>query len=323
MLDLTRLLPGAVATQLLADFGAEVIKIEQPGRGDPTRMTPLFPLINRGKKSVVLNLKDPRGREGFLRLAARADVVIEGFRPGVMERLGLGYEALRQTNERLVYVALTGYGRSGPYAQMAGHDVNYMALAGALEPPAIPRVPVADLAGGALPAVIGLLLALEARRRTGRGQRVDVSMLEGVAALMVAAAAGLDVLTGRYACYSLYQARDGRWLAVGALEPQFWANLCRGLGCEDLIAQQFAGPQRQAEMIAELGRRFRERDAAEWWEQFRDQDACVTPVLNPGEATGGGIPVTPQLSETPGQAAPAAPGLGEHTREILGEEGGM
>lgn len=329
VLDLTRLLPGAVATEILANFGALVIKIEQPGRGDYARAMPIFPLINRGKKSVALDLKDPRGKEAFLDLADRADVVLEGFRPGVMHRLGLGFETLRERNPGLIYAALTGYGQSGPYAQMAGHDINYLALGGALDPPALPVVQVADLAGGALPAVIGILLALEARRRTGRGQLVDVAMLDGVAALLPVPLSGSEVLNGHYACYRLYQARDDRWVAVGALEPQFWATLCRGLGCEAFVADQFAGAPRQAEMIAELSRRFRERDAHDWWVRFRDEDACLTPVHTVAEAqedehlreramlAGGQIGVMPKLSETPGEVGPAAPGLGEHTREFV------
>lgn len=274
VLDLTRLLPGPFATQILADHGAEVIEIQRPGQPD---YAPL-PQIHRGKKTVALNLKEPQDQHAFLDLVDRADVLLEGFRPGVMDRLGLGYETLRRRNPGLIYTALTGYGQTGPYAQMAGHDLNYLALAGALDPPAIPVVQIADLAGGSLPAVIRILLALEERRRTGHGQFVDVSMLDGVTALMVVPRSGLDILTGRYACYRCYQARDGRWLAVGALEPQFWANLCRGLGCEAFLPDQFAGPARQAEIIAELERRFRERDAEDWWAQFRDQDACLTPV---------------------------------------------
>lgn len=329
VLDLTRLLPGAVATQILANFGALVIKVEQPGRGDYARAMPIFPLINRGKKSVALDLKDPHGKDAFLRLVDRADVVLEGFRPGVMDRLGLGYEALRERNPRLIYAALTGYGQSGPYAQMAGHDINYLALGGALDPPALPKVQVADLAGGALPAVIGILLALEARHRTGRGQMVDVAMLDGVAALLAVPLTGSEVLTGRYACYHLYQTRDDRWVAVGALEPQFWANLCRGLGCEEFLRDQFAGAARQAEMIGELSRRFRERDAQDWWTLFREQDACLTPVHTVAEAIEDEhlcgramlktdqIGVMPKLSNTPGDVAPAVPLLGEHTREIL------
>jgi len=302
VLDLTRLLPGAAATMVLANFGAEVIKIEQPGGGDYARSLPpmidgvgaVFTLVNRGKKSIVLDLKNPGDREAFLRLVDRADVLLEGFRPGVMKRLGLDYQTLGERNPRLIYTALTGYGQSGPYAAMAGHDINYVALGGLLDltggpdgPPVIPGTPVADMAAGTLQAVIGVLLALAARERTGRGQLVDVSMLDGVVSLLPVALAlyaakgeaprrGDQKLTGRYACYNVYRARDGRWLAVGALEPKFWVELCRGLGCEQLAAEQFAEGPRQREMIRELAAIFRTRDAAEWFAQFRDRDACLT-----------------------------------------------
>ncbi|MBI3697513.1 MAG: CoA transferase [Acidobacteria bacterium] len=317
VLDLTRLLPGAAATQLVSDFGAEVLKIEQPGLGDYGRhISPaVFSLVNRGKKSVALDLKDPHDKDALLRLADRADVLIESFRPGVMQRLGLGYETLRARNQRLIYVALTGYGQTGPCAGMAGHDINYVALAGLLEPPCIPNVQMADLAGGAMQAVIGILLALEARHRTGRGQMVDVAMRDGVMALAVVPMAGSGaMLSGRYACYNLYQAQGGRWVAVGALEPKFWVALCRGLGCEQLIPEQFAENPRQAEMKAELARIFQTKTAEEWFEHFRSTDACVTPVRTLAEA--GEIPLTPRLSETPGQAGGAVPRLGEHTREV-------
>jgi crotonobetainyl-CoA:carnitine CoA-transferase CaiB-like acyl-CoA transferase len=189
VLDLTRLLPGAAATSTLAQFGAEVIKVEEPGRGDYARSMPplvegraaLFDLLNRGKKSIALDLKDPRGRDALLKLAESAGVLIEGFRPGVLDRLGVGWEALRARNPRIVYVALTGYGAAGTRAQEAGHDVNYIALGGLLDQmQSIPGVQIADIAGGAMQAVTGILLALAAREKTGRGQRVDVAMLDGV-----------------------------------------------------------------------------------------------------------------------------------------------
>ena len=198
VLDLTRLLPGAVATQWLADFGAQVIKIEQPGTGDYARHNfgnggenPIFALTNRGKKSVALDLKDPQGAQSFLKLVTNADVLMEGFRPDVMKRLGLDYETLREVNPRLIYVALTGYGPTGKYSALAGHDINYLALSGVLDlmgredgPPSLAGIQIADLAGGSMQAVIGILLALEARHRTGRGQRVEVSMFAGSAAMM-------------------------------------------------------------------------------------------------------------------------------------------
>ena len=245
VLDLTRLLPGAVATQQLAGWGAEVIKIEEPRAGDYARqMNPaVFARTNCGKKSVSIDLKHPSGRASFLSLARDADVLMEGNRPGVMARLGLAYEDVREVNPRLIYVSLTGYGQQGPYAQLAGHDVNYMALGGVLglNLPVIPGVQIADLVGGSMQAVTGILLALLARNQTGQGRYVDVSMYAGVISLLTIPLAawratgrepmpGNEILSGRYACYNLYQAADARWLAVGALEPKFWAELCRRLG---------------------------------------------------------------------------------------------
>ncbi len=349
VLDLTRLLPGAAATMQLANFGAEVVKIEEPGRGDYARWIPpfldgqgaVFGVVNRGKKSVALDLKSAAGREAFLKLAETADVVVESFRPGAMERLGLSYGTLRARNERLIYVSITGYGSDGPWAALAGHDINYLALGGALDlnranggPPVIPGMQIADLAGGAMQAVTGVLLALAARARTGRGQAVDVSMLDGVAWLLPAplgvyAATGLPpgrgegLLTGRYACYRVYQAADGRSIAVGALEPKFWQALCRALGCEQFIAEQFAEGPRREEIAAEVARIFLTRPAEEWFELLRPADACVTPVRNVAEVAAhfglgsGDSVVTPRLRETPGRLGGPAPRLGEHTRQLL------
>src|SRR6185436_18722250 len=265
VLDLTRLLPGAVATMMLGDFGADVLKIEEPGTGDPARHSragikqpgAYFLVTNRNKRSLTLNLKTAAGQEIFLKLAQQADVVIESFRPGVMERLGVGYEILQQHNPRLIYCAITGYGQEGPYRTKPGHDVNYISTAGVLSvigakdgPPLIPGVQLADLAGGSLHAVIGVLLALQARERTGAGQMVDVSMMDGVLSLLyvpfasylangAAPLRGNEGLSGKYACYQLYETKDGRYLSLGALEPKFWEHACRVLGREDFIARQF------------------------------------------------------------------------------------
>jgi crotonobetainyl-CoA:carnitine CoA-transferase CaiB-like acyl-CoA transferase len=320
VLDLTRLLPGAVATEWLAEFGAEVVKIEQPSIGDYARESyaALFEQTNRGKKSVEIDLKSQK--DSFLRLAERADVVLEGFRPGVMERLGLGYEALREVNPRLIYVALTGYGSDGPHALLAGHDVNYLAMSGVLDliraedgRPVIPGVQIADLAGGSMQAIIGILLAMEARHRTGRGQRVDVSMTDGSAALLpVARSQGpVKLLSGTYACYRVYAAAEDSFVAVGALEAKFWANLCRELGCEELIEKQFAADQ--GAVIAALECIFRVTTAEEWFLRIGDKDCCVTPVL----AAHGAAPCIPKLSETPGSVLGRAPRLGEHNGELL------
>lgn len=368
VLDLTRLLPGAVATMMLGDFGADVIKIEQPGVGDPARQMRAgikptngraggyFFITNRNKRSIAINLKQSAGRDAFLRLAERADVVIEGFRPGVMERLGIGYESLRQINPRLIYCALTGYGQDGPYRLKAGHDINYIGIAGVLGtngakdgPPAIPGVQIADLAGGSLHSVIGILLALQARARTGEGQMVDISMMDGALAMMLVPLAsylangvqpqrGAEGLSGRYACYQIYQTKDGRHLALGALEEKFWENACRVLGREDLIAAQFADGEAQTEAIAALASIFRARTAAAWLAAFEGVDTCLTLIndvaemlddpqvrhrgliaelQHPTEGALKQIAPTVKLSATPGEMRLPPPRLGEHTRRVL------
>jgi crotonobetainyl-CoA:carnitine CoA-transferase CaiB-like acyl-CoA transferase len=360
VLDLTRLLPGAYATMMLGDFGADVIKIEEPGRGDPARRMSggaYFFATNRNKRSVTIDLKAEAGRGIFLRLVEKADVVVEGFRPGVMARLGLDYERLREVNPRIVYCAITGYGQDGPYRELAGHDLNYIAVAGVLgvngergRPPSIPGVQLADLAGGSLQAVTGILLALAARARTGEGQLVDVSMTDGAFALMAIplagyfatgriAARGDELLSGRYACYNVYETKDGSYLALGALEEKFWANACRALGRDDLTPLQFIEGEPQREVKESLGAIFRERTREEWMSHFEGIDTCLRPVNDVAEAVAdpqvsargliaevadpeGGLrrrQVAPfiRLSGTPGEVRTPPPRLGEHTREVL------
>jgi len=342
VLDFTQLLPGPAATRFLADFGAEVIKIEPPA-GDPARFVPplvdgesaLFAEINRGKKSVVADLKNVHDRNAALELAASADVVMEGFRPGVMDRMGLGYAVLAARNPRLIYVAITGFGQTGADALRAGHDVNYLALAGALDlvgQPAgllaIPGFQIADI-GGALHAVIGTLLALSAREKTGRGQFVDVSMTTAVASLMLLPLAVLNAtgcsprrgderLSGRYGCYGVYETADRRWVAVGALEPKFWAALCRELDCAEFIADQFAEGARREAIRSHLTAVFRTRPAAEWEERFRGKDVCVSAVLTLAESAAyRNNPPLPAMSVSPAMPGSRPPRLGEHTRELL------
>jgi crotonobetainyl-CoA:carnitine CoA-transferase CaiB-like acyl-CoA transferase len=363
VLDLTRLLPGAVATMMLGDFGADVIKIEEPGMGDPARQSragikqpgAYFLATNRNKRSIAINLKQPAGREIFLELAKRADVVVEGFRPGVMDRLGIGYGTLRELNSRLVYCAITGYGQDGPYRGKAGHDINYISIAGLLGvngmedgPPAIPGVQIADLAGGSMQAVIGILLALQARERTGEGQMVDVSMMDGSLAMMFVPFAsylangsqprrGAEGLSGRYACYQVYETADGRYLALGALEPKFWESACRVLGREDFIDQQFVDDE-QRECIRALSEIFRTKTADQWLAAFEGVDTCLALVKDIAEMiddpqvkhrgliaeidhpTSGRIKqIAPavKLSATPGELRSPPPLLGEHTIEVL------
>jgi crotonobetainyl-CoA:carnitine CoA-transferase CaiB-like acyl-CoA transferase len=363
VLDLTRLLPGAVATMTLGDFGADVIKIEEPGLGDPARQMragikragAYFLATNRNKRSLTINLKDERGREIFLKLAEKADVVVEGFRPGVMDRLGLGYETLKALNPRLIYCAITGYGQDGPYRLKAGHDANYLSVAGLLGvngpkggPPTLLGVQLADLAGGSLHAVIGVLLALQARARTGEGQFVDISMTDTSLSMMYVPFAnfladgaqperGNGGLSGRYACYQIYETKDGRYLSLGALEHKFWENACRLLGREDFIGECF-NEGAQEKIIAAFREIFKTRTATEWLAAFEKVDTCVAlvndiaemiedpqikhrgliaEIEHPTEGRLKQIAPTVRLSATPGAVESPPPLLGEHTREIL------
>jgi alpha-methylacyl-CoA racemase len=357
VLDLSRLLPGPYCSRLLADFGAEVIKVERPGGGDWLRYVPplvdgesvLFRAVNRGKKSLTLNLKSDQGRAILLRLVGSADVLLEGFRPGVVERLGLGYEGLAQINPRLVYCALTGYGPDGPYRERAGHDLNYIGLAGLLDltgpregSPVVPGALVADLAG-ALWAAIGILLALSARERTGRGQRVDASLLGAALACLPGPVAhhlggqpmarGRSDLTGGVVCYQVYEAADGGYVTLAALEPQFWAAFCRAVGREDFVDQQFALAVPGEPAYEELRALFQTRTREEWVEALGGIDACCEPVYDVGEALAsapvralgmlaeGGLLPPVRLSARSVRPPEPAPTLGQHTAELLAELG--
>jgi alpha-methylacyl-CoA racemase len=346
VLDLTRLLPGGYCTLLLADHGADVIKVEDTGAGDYARADPpSFASLNRGKRSIQLDLKSDGGRTAFLRLAAGADVVIESFRPGVMDRLGVGWDVLRAARPSLVYCAITGYGQDGPLRTRAGHDLNYLARTGVLGlsgdgggPPVQAAAQIADIAGGALMAAFGIMAAL----RSGSGQFVDIAMADGALSLLAMPMAGFlaggavprrgdMVLGGRLLCYRVYECADG-WVSMGALEPKFWAAFCHGVGREDLIAHQFDAPGSSAhgEVSAVLASRTR----AEWEAFNAEHDCCLEPVLDLDEVVADeqvrergmivdGLLATPvRLSETPASFARGGPpGLGEHTAEVLGEAG--
>jgi len=356
VLDLSRLYPGPFCSMLLADFGADVLCIEDRRfEGEPS-----LPSAMRGKRHACLDLKRPEGREIFCALARRADVVLEGFRPGVMERLGIGWEALRALNPRLVYCAVTGYGRTGPWKDLVGHDVNYLAVSGLLEqtgpgpeaPPVIPGTQIADVAGGGLQAALGILLALQARARTGEGQLVDVSMTDGVMGMMGYAATflwmagqklerGRSMLTGRYPWYRTYRCADGRHLSIGAVERRFWAALCEHFGRPAWGERQY-DEAALPEMHAFFEARFAERTRDAWFEALRPLAVCVAPVLDVEEAfasehararglvaevegaDGGplkliGVPL--KLSATPGRVGRRPPRFGEHTDEVLRELG--
>jgi alpha-methylacyl-CoA racemase len=368
VLDCTRLLPGGYATLLLADLGADVVKIEQPGRGDYVRWTP--PLLgevsaahlafNRNKRSVTLNLKASQGRDLLCELVHHFDVLVESFRPGVMSRLGVGYDKLSSIKPELVYCAITGYGQNGPLAARAGHDVNYLGHAGVLSligaedsPPIIPGVQIADLAGGGMCSVIAVLSALLRRQATGEGDYCDVSMTDGALSWLsipaVSYLAGGDVpqrgvmpLSGAFPCYRIYAAADGH-MTVGALEPQFWSALCETIGRADLAGDGFATGSRRDEVVQELEAVFSSRTRAEWMEVLGDRDVCVGPVNHLDEALADeqvkarsmvvesdvagagslghlGNPIN--LRRARGSVVKRSPpALGEHTDEVLSETG--
>lgn len=354
ILDLSRLLPGPFCTLYLAQLGAEVIKIEEPQGGDYARtLSPeLFELVNRGKQSVTLDLRKPEDVARFHALVKTADAVIESFRPGVMDKLGCGYEILKALNPRLVYAALTGYGQSGPYRDRAGHDMNYLGYAGVLDQtgaagsaPAQSNVQIADLAGGALTCAVGLLAALLGARASGEGAFVDVGMMDGSLALQAVAFAtlrtlghaqprGRDMLSGALPNYSFYECADGKFFAVGALEPKFWMTLCTALGRADLLKKPMApGPSAEA-VRAELAALFKTRTRDEWAALLDKVDACATPILGVDEVlqdpqvqarklveTVHGKPAPAMPIQFPGLQLPAcapAPKLGADNARVLG-----
>ncbi|MEZ4462585.1 MAG: CoA transferase [bacterium] len=351
VLDFTRLLPGPFATLLLADMGADVIKIEDTGGGDYARYYPpmvgessaFFESVNRNKRSITINLKSPDGVNLARKLAATADVIIESFRPGVMEKLGIGPVRLREEFPRLIYCSISGYGQTGTMADRAGHDINYMAHAGLLgqngEFPTVPGFQVADLAGGALYAALGITSALYQRERKGVGAFLDISMTEGALSLALPLLAmhsaggqtipGGGMLTGGIAAYNVYQTKDGRALAVGSLEPKFWAGFLAEIGAPELIADGHGSPQAIARIAAIVS----EHALEDWLARFGQVDVCVEGVKSLDEVldselhrsrevffelsgvTQGRTPLTPLRQHT------GAPALGEHTQTVVEELG--
>jgi crotonobetainyl-CoA:carnitine CoA-transferase CaiB-like acyl-CoA transferase len=293
MLDLSRQLPGPFCSTLLGDLGMDVLVVANPR--DPFGAG--IPFLGRNKRSMTLNLKTDAGRNILERLVRESDVLLEGFRPGVMDRLGVGWERLRQVNPRLVYCAISGYGQDGPLRDRVGHDINYLALAGVLDgmgpaggPPALAAVPFADTAGGGLMAAVGILGALVARQHTGRGQMVDVAMLDGSLAMNVYYALlrqlegrtpvrGATQLTGKYPCYAIYETKDGRHVTIGAYEDHFWSTLCRHFGRDDFVPHQWDTAAKRDEMFAFFRAAFREKTQAEWVKELEALEVCFAPVL--------------------------------------------
>jgi alpha-methylacyl-CoA racemase len=298
VLDFSTVGPGSRCSRLLADYGARVVKVGAPARKAGVQVRPAFWAYsaNRGMQQVRVDLKAEAGRDAFLRLADRADVVIESFRPGVVDRLGIGYAAVRARNPRIVYCSTSGFGQTGPAALWAGHDLDYLAVGGYLHTggrrgdggPPLPGATIADSAAGGMHAALAIFAALRRREKTGEGEYLDVAVAEGVLSLMSLSidqhlatgaepAPGHDILTGRYACYDTYRARDGRWLAVAAIEPHFYANLCKALGCERWLAHQ-QDDAVQDEIRRDFAAAFATRDRDVWTAALAPADTCVAPV---------------------------------------------
>jgi crotonobetainyl-CoA:carnitine CoA-transferase CaiB-like acyl-CoA transferase len=366
ILDLSRLNPGAYCTMLLADMGADVLKIEQPGRGDYLRYTPpmigeyssMFLTLNRNKKSMTLNLKSEEGTEILTKLLDSYDILIESFRPGVCKRLGIDYDTLRKDHPELIYCSITGFGQDGPYKNLVGHDINYLALSGILSltgekngPPIVPGIPIADIAGSMF-AVIGILLALTSRQKTGTGQFVDISMFDGVISWLTIQAARFIAdgkpperetwPAGGEPFYSVYQTKDSKYVAVGAAEDKFWKILCEKIGAKDLIEDRKAKGQRAKEVQNRLSSIFRTKDRDEWFEILYDLDSCLTPVKNldevftdphvkyrklifdldcPGSGNVKQLASPVKFNEIKPEIKMPPPSLGQHTNSILNELG--
>ena len=360
IIDLTRYAPGPYCTMILADLGAEVIKIEEGivGQGVPEFPPPGSPYdpLNRNKRSMVLNLKMDAGRDIFYRLARNADVVVEGFRPGVVRRLGIDYEALKKLNGRLVYCSISGYGQSGPYRDLPGHDINYIAQAGAMGlmlTPAIPGNLIGDMAGGGMQAAIGILAALMARTQTGKGQLIDIAIADGITSLACLYLAEFlrtnkippkeyRISVGAAPFYNIYETKDGRFITIAAHpEPRFFANLCKVLGCEHLIS--FHTDVAKAEEIrASFKNAFLTRTRDEWFDLLMKADTAVGKVYDihelssdpqvlhremvvevedPAKGKVRQVGIGIKLSETPGKIRKLAPHPGEDTKAILVELG--
>jgi crotonobetainyl-CoA:carnitine CoA-transferase CaiB-like acyl-CoA transferase len=356
VIDLSRLLPGPYCSMILADHGARVIAVE-----DKRFLADglFFNLINRNKEHMSLNLKTDQGREIFSRLLEKADVLMEGFRPGVVDRLGVDYKTVSRVNPKIIYCAITGYGQNGPFRDRVGHDVNYLSYAGVLDligekdrPPSIPGVQIADIAGGGMNAAIGILLALFARQQTGKGQYIDVSMTDGMVGFLPAAlffrqltgqeprrADGL--LSHRYACYNTYETAEGRYLSIGAVENRFWMQLCDTLEVPEYGPLQY-DDQRREEILQYMRATFKQKTLDEWDAILADLDICWGKIQSPREVLedplfrqremvveiegkdgqkSSTLGVAVKLSDTPGAIRTAPVNFGESTTAVLQELG--
>lgn len=355
VLDLSRQFPGPYCTMILSDFGAEVLRIEDRRFQNDLNQWDVM----RNKRHMTLNLKTDEGRDIFTRLLRNADVMVEGFRPGAAARLGIDYESVKKIRPDIIYCSVTGYGQTGPYSHMAGHDLNYISFAGLLElngekdgPPVIPPVQIGDIGGG-LNAAIGVLLALFNRERTGKGQYIDISMMDAAAGFMfipfrnwrdmgVEMQRGNMALTGQFPFYSVYETKDGRYFTLAAVENRFWTRICRVMGCEQYSADQICMGERKEEIEGFLRSEFKKKTLEEWYQVFKDEDVCFAKVLklsdllNDPQAkarniiteieTGSGekkatIGTVVKLSETPASFSRAPAVFGQHTEEVLAELG--
>ena len=367
VLDLSRRYPGSYTAMFLGDFGAEVIKVDPPGQ--PLSMFGIDATTeefaahyapDRNKRSIIINMRSEEGRRVFYKLVKKTDVLIEGFRPGVMKRLTADYETLREINPRLIYCSLSGFGQTGPYADKPGHDMNYIAIGGALSligprdgPPCFPSNFLADMAGAGLHGVIGILLALASRERTNKGQFVDISYLDSVISLLAMEASfyfctgkvprrGKTELTGGAPWAQVFKCKDGEYFSIASVEPHLWENLCHALERDDLIPYRNPSPEKTEEVVKELAQVFLTRTRDEWFDFLKDKDTCIGPVYYLNEAFADPqvlhremvrkekhprlgevqqIGIPIKLSDTPGHVRTLGSRLGAHTREILRELG--
>ncbi|MCA9832257.1 MAG: CaiB/BaiF CoA-transferase family protein [Dehalococcoidia bacterium] len=364
ILDLSRLAPGPYCSMLLADFGADVTLVEAipgvsaklggPRNPEGAQKQVAYNAFGRGKKSIALNLKDETARELFYEMVKNADVVLEGFRPGVVKRLGVDYETLSKINPRIICASISGFGQTGPYSNLVGHDINYTSTGGGLDvigqkgqPPAIPINLVADFAGGGLMCAFAICVALLARQQTGRGQNVDVGMSDGVLSLMTSAFSGFfgsgtpvrrgeSTLNGVTHFYNVYETKDGRWFSLGSIEPHFYEALTNVLGIEEMRHEQH-NAERWPEFKEKVAAVMKTRTADEWMAEMSKYDICAATVLemenvvtNPHNVARNmvieldspvgkvqQIGVAAKLSDTPGKPKSTGPMIGQHTDEIL------